>query len=304
MKAYIMSDIHVDTHFTYANKPSLLKEDDPCEEVTFATMDWLWKFHDIPETEALIIPGDMSNDFLTFTREIQWLSKKYKEVFFTPGNHDMMVRGGTPSKSNLVFKTTEEKIAAMKAECEKYPNVHFLEGSMVNGIAGCMGMNDFKCEPHTLGGPTLTRWRRWFDAKHWKYMHNDPTAIWEHYDKTMTELCEKKPKIIVTHFVPYEVGVNWKYRSNPLNEMFYFRGEKYLDMLDDGTIWACGHIHDKKYIEYHNRNGNKITILCNPFGYPGEQTFQGDVLLYPKNDNEKIVRKQEVIDKEKYIVEI
>ena len=86
--------------------------------------------------------------------------------------------------------------------------------------------------------------------------------------------------------------------------MFYFRGEKYLDMLDDGTIWACGHIHDKKYIEYHNRNGNKITILCNPFGYPGEQTFQGDVLLYPKNDNEKIIRKQEVIDKEKYIVEI
>lgn len=304
MKAYIMSDIHVDTHFAYANKPGLLQADDPCEEVTFATMDWMWDFFKIPETEAIIIPGDMSNDFLTFTREIQWLSKKYKEVFFTPGNHDMMVRGGTPSKSNLVFQTTEEKIAAMKAECEKYPNVHFLEGNVVNGIAGCMGMNDFKCEPYTLGGPTLTRWRRWFDAKHWKYMHNDPAKIWEHYDKTMTELCEKKPKIIVTHFVPYEVGINWKYRTNPLNEMFYFRGEKYLDMLDDGTIWACGHIHDKKYVEYYNKNGNKITILCNPFGYPGEQTFQGDVLLYPKNDDEKIVRKQAIIDKEKYIVEI
>lgn len=304
MKAYIMSDIHVDAHFAHANKPGLLQADDPRKEVTFATMDWVWDFFKIPETEAIIIPGDMSNDFLTFTREIQWLSKKYKEVFFTPGNHDMMVRGGTPSKSNLVFQTTEEKIAAMKAECEKYPNVHFLEGNVVNGIAGCMGMNDFKCEPYTLGGPTLIRWRRCFDAKHWKYMHNDPAKIWEHYDKTMTELCEKKPKIIVTHFVPYEVGINWKYRINPLNEMFYFRGEKYLDMLDDGTIWACGHIHDKKYVEYHNKNGNKITILCNPFGYPGEQTFQGDVLLYPKNDDEKIVRKQEVIDKEKYIVEI
>ena len=123
MKAYIMSDIHVDTHFTYANEPSLLREDDPCEEVTFATMDWLWKFHDIPETEALIIPGDMSNDFLTFTREIQWLSKKYKEVFFTPGNHDMMVRGGTPSKSNLVFKTTEEKIAKLEEIINAEPEV-------------------------------------------------------------------------------------------------------------------------------------------------------------------------------------
>ena len=304
MKAYIMSDIHVDTHFCYANKPGLLKADDPCKEVTFATMDWMWKFFEIPETEAIIIPGDMSNDFLTFTREIKWLSEKYKEVFFTPGNHDMMIRGGTPSKSNLVFQTTEEKIAAMKAECEKYQNVHFLEGTAVNGIAGCMGMNDFKCEPCTFAGPTLTRWRRWFDAKHWKYMHNDPFKIWEHYDKTMTELCEKQPKIIVTHFVPYEVGINWKYRTNPLNEMFYFRGEKYLDMLPDGAIWACGHIHDKKYVEYHNKNGNKITILCNPFGYPGEQTFQGDVVLYPKNDDEKIVRKQEVIAKEKYIVEI
>lgn len=304
MKALILSDIHVDMWFQYANEPKEFRVDDPIEEVTYKTMDYLWDtIFKFPKTDAIIIPGDIANDFLTFTREINWLSKKYKEAYFVPGNHDILVRGATPSQSNLQFKTSEEKIDAMRKECDKYPNVHFLNGDVVNNIAGCMGMNDFKCEPCYYMGTNLARWRRWFDCKHWKYFHNDPAAIWKYYDKTMAELCEKKPKIIVTHFAPYQVGVNFKYRTSPLNEMFYFNAEKYLDMLDDGTIWCCGHIHDKKYIEYPNKYGNKITILCNPLGYPGEPCDSGDILIYPYKEG-ILERKYEKIDIEKYIVEI
>ena len=303
MKALILSDIHADMWFSYACKPSRISGNDPKEDVVFDTMDFIWKTFKISETEAIIIPGDVSNDYLTFTREINWLSKKYKEVYIVPGNHDILIRGATPSQSNLQFNTSEEKIAAMQKECEKYGNVHFLNGNTVNNIAGCMGMNDFKCEPYHYMGTNLQRWRKWFDCKHWKYFHNDPDVIWRHYDKTMTELCEKKPKIIVTHFAPYQVGVNFKYRMSNLNEMFYFNAEKYLDMLDDGAIWCCGHIHDRKYVEYYNKNGNKITILCNPFGYPGETTDKGDVVIYPKDEG-KLERNYDVIDVEKYIVEI
>ena len=103
MKALILSDIHVDMWFQYANAPKEFRVDDPVEEVTYKTMDYLWNsIFQFPKTDAIIIPGDIANDFLTFTREINWLSKKYKEVYFVPGNHDILVRGATPSQSNLL----------------------------------------------------------------------------------------------------------------------------------------------------------------------------------------------------------
>lgn len=303
MKALILSDIHVDTHFAYAVKPSYLKADDPKEIVTMKTMDYLWKFRGVPETEAIIIPGDMSNDYLTFTRQVKWLSEHYKEVYLVPGNHDLIVRGGTPSKSNLQFDKTEDKLKAMEETCEKYTNVHFLNGKCVNGVAGCMGMNDFKCEPPMFGPGPFNRWKKWFDGKHWKYFNSDPFKIWDHYDKLMTDLCAQKPKIMVTHFVPYEAGVNWKYRNDPLNEMFYFQGEKYLNMLDAGTIWAAGHVHDPKQVFFYNDSGNEIKIYINPLGYPGEWSQYTETIVYPEKEGQ-LQRGSDTYKMENFIVEI
>jgi len=42
------------------------------------------------------------------------------------------------------FKTSEEKIAYFIAEADKIQNVMLLENRIADGIAGCMGMCDFK----------------------------------------------------------------------------------------------------------------------------------------------------------------
>lgn len=281
MKTLILSDIHVDIHFPYAVKPSRLKLDDPKADVVIDSMDYLWKFYNIPIVDRIILAGDYSNDYLTFSRMIPWIAAKYKEVYLVLGNHDLTVRGSTPSKSNLPFVSSEKKIEAMKIVCAKHDNVHILDGEVINGIGGCMGMCDFKCEAPTYGLDTFTAWKRnWFDGKYWRYFNQEPGKIWNHYDEKMMNIVTQKPKVVVTHFVPYELGIPHDFRNDPWNYVFYFKGDKFFEELDNDTYWICGHVHGKRMADYVNSKGNVIHIICNPLGYPGERIAYCDFVDY------------------------
>ena len=302
MQAFILSDIHPDIWFSVANKPSALRGDDPKEEVVVKTMEHLWDKFDYPVIDAIIVAGDIANDYLTYTRAVKWLSSKYKEVYLCLGNHDILVRGATPSKANLPFKTSEEKIAAIQKFCGSLGNVHLLEGRNVDNIYGCMGMCDFQVEAVSFGRNKKLLWKReWFDGNYWRYFKQDPDAIWAHYDKMMTELVEKQPPIMMTHFAPYEVGVNFEYRNSPLNTFFYFNGKKYFDMLDHDTVWICGHVHNRKICEYENAKGKIIKILCNPNGYPGEHSNFADTMTIV---GEKLKRGSRSVSNEDFIITI
>lgn len=304
MKTLILSDIHVDEHFRYAVKTSRLPyNEEPKIDVVFDTLDYLWQQHSVPETDAIIIPGDLSNDFLTFTRIVEWLSHNYRETFIVPGNHDLIVCGASLSNSNSRFATSEAKLDAMDDACAKHNNVHFLNGKIVNCVAGCMGMSDFLCGTPLVGDEKIRRWRNWFDGKHWRYFGQDLDKICAYYNELLLKICAEKPKIVITHFAPFQVGVNQKFASSNSNVMFYFDAEKYMDMLDDKTIWACGHIHDKKDATYYNAEQKEIRILCNPLGYPGENANMADVLVYPKREG-RLVRKNEVRGMDNYVIDL
>ena len=229
MKYYILSDLHIDFYEAYAVKPARYKMADPAEDVTIDTLEYIWNTHFLPEADAIILAGDYSNDYLRFSRMIPWIAKKYPEVYLVLGNHDLTCRGATDSKSNLQFTSSEQKIAKMKEICDAIPNVHFLDGNIVNGIGGCMGMCDFRCEAPTYGLDAFTAWKRnWYDGKHWRYFRQVPAAIWNHQEQLMMNIVKQKPKIMVTHFVPYELGVPFEFRVDPWNYVFYFKGEQFL----------------------------------------------------------------------------
>lgn len=301
MKYLILSDIHIDFFFKYAVEPQRAYVDDPEESVITETLDWMWKSYNIPETEGLILGGDYSNDYLTFSRMIPWLAKKYKDVYLVLGNHDLTVRGATPSKANLQFTSSEQKIAKMKEDCDKFDNIHFLEGDVINGIGGCMGMCDFRCEPPRYGLDGFTSWKRhWYDGKHWRYFQQVPGAIWNHYDKRLTDIIGQQPKMIITHFVPYELGIPFEFRNNNWNYVFYFKGEKFFDMLENDTIWVCGHVHGCREAIYVNSKGKKIHIICNPLAYPGERSTYADIVDYT---GDKIKRTQKPVKMEDYVID-
>jgi len=302
MKYYILSDLHIDFYEAYAVKPARYKMADPAEDVTIDTLEYIWNTHFLPEADAIILAGDYSNDYLRFSRMIPWISKKYPEVYLVLGNHDLTCRGATDSKSNLQFTSSEQKIAKMKEICDAIPNVHFLDGNIVNGIGGCMGMCDFKCEAPTYGLDAFTNWKRnWYDGKHWRYFRQVPAAIWNYQEQLMMNIVKQKPKIMVTHFVPYELGVPFEFRVDPWNYVFYFKGEQFLEEMENDSYWICGHVHGRRMAEYVNSKGNVIHIRCNPFGYPSDYMPYCDIVDYT---GEKIERTQTRMTHEDFIIEV
>lgn len=269
MKTLLVSDLHVDTYFDYAVKPSRLKSVDPAADVVYDTLDYIWNEYCIPFTDAIVIAGDISNDFLTFERTVDWLAKKYKKVYIVLGNHDIVVRGATCSKSNNIFTCSEEKIIAMTNSCRRYYNVFLLENDIIDDIAGCMGMCDFKCDvmPYSLD-PKFMWSKDWFDGQHWNYFGNNPERLCEHYEKVLDKFTKRRPRMIVTHFAPYELGIPKHYLNNQWNFAFYFKAEKFLDKFEHETYWLCGHTHDRRSVDYVNSKGQTVHIICNPLGYP------------------------------------
>ena len=274
MKYLLLSDIHADFNFNLYNKKH---QNDWSDEQANDTFTKWWNMKQLPQTEGIVIAGDISNDARSWKQFVNFIKDKYKEVIITLGNHDLVVKGATCSESNRAFVNSEMKIKHLIDFCNKIPNVHLLEGDTYGSFAGCMGMSDFKAEvmPAFAGTMPLIWRRQWFDGCHWKYFNQIPLDIWDHYEKLMMELVKKQPKVMVTHFCPVELGVGWEYRNNYLNPMFYFTGKKFLDEMADGSIWICGHIHQFATAEYINDKGNKITIMARPHGYPGENSLQG-----------------------------
>lgn len=263
---YVLSDVHVD--FLYRdNNP-----EHTYEEFAALADKWLTGLN-LPPTYALIVAGDISNDFQTFTYFCFWISDKYSKTYIVPGNHDMVVRGSTPSTSNQQFQTSFDRIEAMKKECAKYDNVVLLDGDIIDGIGGTMGMCDFEYRPSiTLNYPLF--WKmHWFDGKHWRLDGTEPLEYWKLQQAKMHAIIDKQPKVVMTHFAPVQVGVPFEYRNDNCSCFFYFNGEEFLERMPNDSYWICGHTHDFHAVDYTCNNGNVVHILCNPHGYPGEQDY-------------------------------
>lgn len=122
-------------------------------------------------------------------------------------------------------------------------------------------------------------------------MNNDPERLCEHYEHVLDKFVERQPRMIVTHFAPYELGIPRHYLNNQWNFTFYFRAEKFFDKLDHETYWLCGHTHDRRTVDYENTKGQTIHIVCNPLGYPQDSN---DIKLV--KDLKKNVMQKFVID--------
>lgn len=271
MKYFIMSDIHIDFFVKTQNKEY---------EKSVQYFEEFYNTHMQP-AECLICAGDISNDYYNHVNFLKFIATKYNKVYVVFGNHDFGIHS-TFGNGNPV-KYSEQRLEQTKKEFEN-TNVFVLDGDIVDGVAGTMGMCDFG---HTttldLGVQYKIReWQRhWYDSKVWHIKtpdwHNgykiDPMKIYQHeYDK-LKSLVSKQPKIIVTHFCPLELGINREYDNSPSTAYFYFTAKDLLESFDHETWWFCGHIHTKMTCDYTNSKGVIIHICALPHGYPDEFNY-------------------------------
>jgi len=271
MKCYFCSDLHLDKY---------------CDLLNLETFEKFINNNLLP-AEVLLIAGDIANNKNLLIQFMKIVSSKYKYVLYVLGNHDLDVRKNKYNeKVAKYYCQSIEKINNIDLELKKYTNVIRLDGSNITEInniifGGTMGMCDFTFSENRLNLPkefSLCEWDNWYDNKIWNYLNNDPLAILEDEQKKLDIIVKNKPKIILTHFVPIEVGILPKYKDYMSSSFFYFEAKKYLDQLDNNTIWLCGHTHDAAKVGYINESSNIINILINPIGYPWEYPHQANNL--------------------------
>jgi len=209
---------------------------------------------DPTNVDVLVIAGDLAEachkGYGTMLRSI---CAKYPQVVMVNGNHD-------------VYYSTPDQVEAMRVSFNALiPNLHWLE----NEVWEHMG--------HRFLGATL-----WF--------RENPMAFWHEHQLADFKLIKGfKPwvydansasrrfldsrmeagDIVVTHHLPSQQSVDPRYKGSALNAFFVCEMDAEIDRHEP-AIWIHGHTHSP--CDYLTGSGNATRVVCNPLGYPREDT--------------------------------
>lgn len=199
--------------------------------------------------QILILAGDCFDCFTPDTHILEELSDRFKMIYYVLGNHDFYGATYTQAKKFL------------NAKLEKYPNIVLLDNSGIDNIIGTTLWTDydknsenakFYAERGMLDFAEIVD----FTADFVYNIHIEEL----NYLKTSMD----STSIVVTHHLPTYKSIHPKYKNSPLNAAFASNLDD-LILTIKPKLWVHGHTHENfDYVLGNTR------IICNPFGYPGE----------------------------------
>jgi Icc-related predicted phosphoesterase len=204
------------------------------------------------EVDACVIAGDLGNS-KNIVSSLKALSVYFKEipVIYVNGNHDFY--GST--RENVVNRINN--LAAAQ------PNLHYLDNNSIT-LDGQRFLGTplwFRDHPmNQIYQSALSDFRVIKDYTKWVYKENHKAR--EFIEQNLT-----KKDVVITHHLPCEQSIPQGFKQSNLNRFFL------CDMHDvilnyEPKLWIHGHTHTAcDYI-----SGNTTRIVCNPLGYPFENT--------------------------------
>jgi len=242
-----------------------------------------------PKTSnILILAGDQGHYFNQDKGFLLELKKHYNHILIVPGNHDMYLLGNR--QRYRYQNNSNNRILEMKQLCRDIEGLHFLDGKVIviNGISfGGLGMWHDESYGKSLGYDSDTIYMEWKNIMNdavnimvdGKENYSIPTAYGgsinhTHFDyrilfkKYRDKLDKMEPcDIMISHYgprVPDALPEDYKDIST---SFYYFDGLKDIERLAP-KYWIHGHTHGRYNEVYKDTN-----IICNPLGYPDENTY-------------------------------
>lgn len=207
--------------------------------------------------EICILAGDIGNPYQSnYDTFINFINENFKKTFIISGNHEYYNK----------TKTIEETNIFMENYFKKFNNITFLN-------------NNYEIyNNYCFIGTTL--WSKIIDPN---YEINDMNCIpnfnyieYNKLNKLSVEFLENTLKdnencIIISHHMPSEKLINIKYRTEqmmPYSQYFYSNMDNLIEINKHKIkCWIYGHTHTPSNIII-----NDIPFLCNPIGYPNENS--------------------------------
>lgn len=206
----------------------------------------------LPGGPLLIVAGDLQpvrylNETMSTVRH---LLARYEDVVFVPGNH-------------AYYRSSPGKVAFILEACEKrHKRFHWLRTGRTATINGQRFVGDTMWFPDHPWAPIYRRELNDFtqiqDFEPWVYEENARFRHWLNQNLTADD-------IVVTHHLPSHASVPERYRSSPVDTIFYVSDMLPLILERQPKLWVHGHTHTRHdYTIYNTR------VFCNPKGYPHE----------------------------------
>lgn len=201
--------------------------------------------------QTLILAGDIGDpDDPSLHKAIQIACKKYKAVYYVPGNHEFYNR--VPGSK----KTPASTLDWFQKLDDQWQNFHFLyrRTEVVDGVrlVGATGWSS---------SPQMTLWSNMISEEGKK----DVEFIQQQLSKS------KEPTLVITHY-PSTLRILQNGYKDKITQFDYAQDLERLFVPPLHT-WVFGHVHQKHdfMLPYSSMASNgEVRILCNPYGYPTE----------------------------------
>lgn len=276
MKIDFCSDLHVDAwhHTTKLYDPTRKRWLGEPFQSTFVDIDW--EQYKNPDSQVLIIAGDISNDMMSSTNVVECASLVYDYVVVVDGNHDHY--------NNDV--PVEEAMELFKQNISRFTNVYYLDGQhslTLDGVRflGVTGWYDWKAY-ETQGISDFTAKRTWSqysnDSRYPTFVCDGPNSLAMQQAVNLADQVRLANEddtvdkvVITTHMSPRADLMEWKANDPVWNALTPSYVNTAMDMVlrenTNGKIghWIYGHTHARQMVQ---KDG--ILYMNNARGYPRE----------------------------------
>lgn len=209
------------------------------------------------DADIAIIAGDVAA-FYDFEKTLVALCSEYPEVIYVVGNHEFYHSLGMDQVYNILrdLEAKLDNFTWLHNKRVKLCGLHFVGATLwfkrlVAAQINKRYLNDFRYIPNC-----------------------DPLAFDEYdYTEGWFNLVIQPGDIVVTHHAPSYKSVNHKFAGSQINCFFANRMDTMIQNKEP-RLWIHGHMHDP--CDYMI---GKTRILCNPFGYPGENSMFNDNMI-------------------------
>lgn len=162
------------------------------------------------KNDVLIVAGDLGDTFNAVQIGLKIFKRKFRRVFYVPGNHDMWIRPNTQDSTKLKFKDSICKLLALVDMCEKI-GAEMMPAEVMRGVfvvpllswwsSSVLGPG-YQADD-SLVYDAFCKWPMGDQVAH-KWFINWNEVFVQRVQKSQKEQGEKGEVITFSHFLPHE----------------------------------------------------------------------------------------------------
>jgi predicted phosphodiesterase len=218
--------------------------------------------------DSLILAGDISDSQAQITRCFEQLKRKFKYVFYVPGNHDIWVRNDSHDNSIEKFF----KLLELAQQYEIITQSKRLNGTSIIPL--------FSWYDLSFGTMSDTLMSKWMDFTHCKWPEALQTPEQQNrffLEQNNLDLSRTSERVITfSHFLP-RIDVMPGFIPHQFRDVYPVLGSPLLDQQIrtlNASIHIYGHSHVNRVLKIKG-----IRYINNAFGYPSETRIAAKTLL-------------------------